>query len=245
MSPERMADEAEARAVEEAKAAKAAKERAEIQVRPTRLEDFDPLIGMCRDVYPDVLPWGREQLASHLRVFPEGQLVAVEKGTGRVLGMASSLVIRWDDYDLEANWRDFTDHGMFTNHDPTGKTLYGAEVMVSPYAQGRGVGSALYRARRELVRRLGLKRIRAGARLRGYHKVAGRMSAEEYVDRVVAGELYDATLSFQLNRGFEVLGVVQDYLHSDPESLGWAALIEWLNPHPERANHSNHSGRKI
>ncbi|MHB1299151.1 MAG: hypothetical protein ACYC0B_11535, partial [Gemmatimonadaceae bacterium] len=33
-----------------------------------------------------------------------------------------------------------------------------------------------------------------------------------------------------LNRGFEVLAVVEGYLRHDPESLGWAALIEWLNP---------------
>jgi hypothetical protein len=27
-----------------------------------------------------------------------------------------------------------------------------------------------------------------------------------------------------------VIGVVASYLHLDPESLGYAAVIEWLNP---------------
>ncbi|MFZ0429349.1 MAG: carbon-nitrogen hydrolase, partial [Acidobacteriota bacterium] len=40
----------------------------------------------------------------------------------------------------------------------------------------------------------------------------------------------DPTLTFQLRHGFRVLGVVSDYLKNDPESLGHAALIEWLNP---------------
>jgi len=66
----------------------------------------------------------------------------VDEKTGRVLGMAASLVIRGDDCDITGSWRDFTDHGMFTNHDPeSGRTLYGAEIMARPSAQRRGVGS--------------------------------------------------------------------------------------------------------
>jgi len=47
---------------------------------------------------------------------------------------------------------------------------------------------------------------------------------------VERGELRDPTLSFQLARGFTVIGVVSGYLRFDPESLGWAAVIEWRNP---------------
>jgi hypothetical protein len=47
---------------------------------------------------------------------------------------------------------------------------------------------------------------------------------------VVEGLEYDATLSFQLKEGFHVLAVVPHYLTDDPESLGYAAVIEWLNP---------------
>jgi GNAT superfamily N-acetyltransferase len=120
---------------------------------------------------------------------------------------------------------------MFTNHDPdNGHTLYAAEVMVDPEHQGRGVGKALYAARRELVRRLGLWRIRAGARLRGYHRHAHDMTALLYAEKVAHGELFDPTVSFQIKQGFRIIGVVTGYLRNDPESRGYAALIEWLNP---------------
>jgi hypothetical protein len=56
------------------------------------------------------------------------------------------------------------------------------------------------------------------------------MSADEYVSWVVRGDLRDPTLSFQLHRGFRVLSVVSRYLSHDPESQGYAAVIEWLNP---------------
>jgi len=212
--------------------------RPKITVRRTRPRDFDALIELCRTVYPYIAPYGKEQLASQRRVFPEGQMVAVardpagdgETGGETVVGMAASLILSWDDYEAEDTWRDFTDHGLFTNHDPEGRTLYAAEVMVHPAWQGKGVGSRLYEARRRLAERWGLRRIRAGARLRGYSEVAERMSAREYVEKVLAGEIRDETLTFQLNRGFRVLHVVSGYLKGDPESLGWAAVIEWLNP---------------
>ncbi len=201
-----------------------------IEVRNTRPSDFPGIIDLSLEVYPSSNPWSREQLASHLSVFPEGQLVAIDRENGELVGMAASLIVLWDDYDVQGSWRDFTDRGMFTNHDPAGRTLYGAEVMVKPSRQGIGIGSLLYDARRELVQRLRLARIRAGARLRGYHRYAAEMSADDYVRRVAQGEIWDPTLSFQIRRGFRVIGVVPDYLHRDPESLGYAALIEWLNP---------------
>jgi GNAT superfamily N-acetyltransferase len=215
--------------------------RSRIVARNTTPEDFDAIIGICGRVYPSSPPWTREQLAAHLRIFPEGQFVAVDTASGAVVGMCASLIILWADYDLTDHWRDFTDRGMFTNHDPKGRTLYGAEVLVEPARQRTGAGSALYAARRELTRRLGLLRIRSAARLRHYHRYAARMTPPEYVRRVVRGELRDPTLSFQLKHGFRVLAVVGGYLAHDPESLGWAAVIEWLNP--EQARPEDAAGR--
>lgn len=204
--------------------------RIPVVVRQTTRADFADIISLTCLIYPNAPCWTDAQLASHLTVFPEGQFVAIRQDTNELVGMAASLIVLWDDYDLHATWRDFTAAGTFANHDPKrGRTLYGAEVMVSPEMQGQGVGSQLYAAREELVRRLGLLRIRAGARLRDYHKHADRMSPEEYAAAVSRGELIDRTLTFQLRRGFRVIGVVSQYLRHDPDSMGHAAVIEWVN----------------
>jgi ribosomal protein S18 acetylase RimI-like enzyme len=198
-----------------------------------RLEpgDFAAVVALGRRIYPDAVPWAPEQLVAHLRVFPEGQLVVVHAESGSVVGYAATLIVFWDDYELDTNWRDFTDHGYFTNHDPErGRTLYAADIMVDPDWQGRGVGKLLYAERRTLMARLGLLRIRAGARLQGYHRYHDIMSPGEYVREVVAGRLSDPTLSFQLQRGFKVIGVAANYMRHDPLSLGFAAVIEYLNP---------------
>lgn len=203
----------------------------EVFVRNTTPADFPGIIALCGEVYPTAAPWSETQLASHHKVFPQGQAVAIERATGRVVGMSASLILLWDDYEMDDAWRDFTDGGMFTNHDPEyGRTLYGAEVMVTPNLQGKGIGKKLYLERQELTQRLGLLRIRAGARLRNYHQYAAKMTPEEYTLGVIRGEIGDPTLSFQLRRGFRVLAVVNGYLKNDPESLGYAAVIEWLNP---------------
>ncbi len=205
-------------------------ERVQVTVRRMTAGDFDGIIAMTKAVYLGAPAWKPEQLESHVRVFPEGQLVAERQDTGALAAMSASLIVLWDDYELTTSWRDFTDAGMFTNHDALhGRTLYGAEIMVDPALRGHGVGSAIYSSRAALARKLGLLRIRAGARLRDYAPHAATMSAAEYVRAVVRGELSDRTLSFQLRRGFEVIGVVNNYLRHDPESLGNAAVIEWVN----------------
>ena len=201
----------------------------DVTVRQTRPDDFDGIIELCQRVYPTSNAWKHEQLASHLNVFPEGQIVAIAPETNRVVGMAASLIVLWEDYDFDMTWRRMTDVGSFTNHNPEGHTLYGAEVMADPELRRRGIGKALYQARRDLVRRHRLHRIRAGARLRGYHRYAADMTPTQYVERVVRGELTDPTLTFQLRQRFRVIAVTEGYLHNDPESLGHSAVIEWLN----------------
>ncbi len=200
------------------------------RVRQVRPKDFISIIKLTKKVYPQTIPWSQDQLASHLKIFPEGQLVVVNS-KDKVVGYAASLIVDWNDYEFEDNWRDFTDSGFFTNHDPVnGRTLYGAEIFIDPDFQGRGLGKKLYAAREELAKRMDLVRIRAGARLAGYSHYAQQMTAQEYLDKVVQGELGDPTLSFQLRRGFKAIRLVKDYLRNDPESQGYAAVIEWLNP---------------
>jgi len=199
-------------------------------VRIAEPRDIQPIIEMCRSVYSDSPPWTEEQLKGHQQIFPEGQLIVEDLVAKSIVGYAASLIVNWDDYDWTTSWRDFTAGGTFTNHDPlNGRTLYGAEIMVHPKYQGSGIGSRLYVARENLVRSKKLLRIRAGARLRGYGLHAPKMSAEEYVTAVIKKKMRDPTLSFQLKRGFKVLRVIPGYLRFDSESLGYAAVIEWMN----------------
>ena len=212
-------------------AEKAAKSRG-VTIRETTRADIPKLVELNRAAYPtlaeDNVVWRPEHLASHQRVFPQGQLVA-EVG-GRILGACSSLIVDLGPDPLRNHtWAGITDSGYFTNHNPRGDTLYGADVYVHPDARGKGVGGALYEARRQLCMRLNLRRILAGGRLWNYQDHANELTAEEYAYRVVAGDLRDLVLSFQLSQGFTLRGVMPNYL-ADPHSKNFASLVEWINP---------------
>lgn len=202
-----------------------------IVIRNTTQEHFKGISELASLSYPDISPWTNEFLQAHLDVFPQGQFVAIEQGSGLVVGACSGLVIDWDSQPDTSSWGAITAGGTYSNHDPiNGSTLFAADVMVRPGYQGQGIGRRLYEhGRFGLARQLGLWRVVAGSRLRGYHRYADRMSAEEYTIAVVNGRLNDPTLSFQLHLGFRVTSVISGYFEGDPDSLGWAAVIEWLN----------------
>lgn len=200
-----------------------------IAIRHLAVRDFTRIREIGKALYPKEKPWRPHTLQSQLDHFARGQMVAVESDTDRVVGYAASLIIVWEDYGHGHTWREITANGSFATHDPTGRTLYGADVMVDPVCQGQGIGKLFYAARRQLAVDLNLRRIRAMARMRGYHQHHLTLTPRQYADQVIAGELRDATLSFQLKQGFKVLDVVSGYLKNDPESLGHAAVIEWIN----------------
>jgi predicted amidohydrolase/ribosomal protein S18 acetylase RimI-like enzyme len=197
-------------------------------VRQMTLEDIPAVIDLQHRAFPNQAAWRADQLEHHLEVFPEGQLV-VTNPAGKVLGSSSSLLIDWDDYAESANWSSITGNGTFNTHNPTGMTLYGADMGVAPEARRQGIGTLMYEARKELIRERGLKRMLTGGRIPGYRDLAGRFTAKEYVAEVVDGKLRDPALTFQLENGLVVLDVVPGYM-ADTASCGFATVLEWLNP---------------
>jgi predicted amidohydrolase len=93
------------------------------------------------------------------------------------------------------------------------------------------LGQRFYRARRRLAEHLTLKGIAIAGRMPGYARRAKEFgSPEAYVQAVMARKARDPVIGFQLRNGFEVLGILKDYLHADGESLGYAAHMVWHNP---------------
>ena len=199
-----------------------------IRIRQMMAADVPGVLELQSRVFPETLRWTADELIQHLSIFAEGQLVAINE-QGAIVGSASSLIIDWDDYAESAKWSSITGRGRFETHNPLGKTLYGADMCVDPVVRRQGVGSMFYEARKQMVKDRGLKRLLTGGRVPGYAQVAQEMTPQEYVSDVVRGKRKDPTLSFQLANGLIVLDVVPEYL-DDPDSRGYATLLEWLNP---------------
>lgn len=116
------------------------------------------------------------------------------------------------------------------NHEPDGPWLYGVEMAVHPDFRRRGLGTALYKARFALVKRLNLMGWYACGMLMGYHRYQDRMSIQEYSEKVIRREIIDPTVTMQMNRGFEPGGVVLNYLESEPAAANTGVQIVWKNP---------------
>ena len=204
-------------------------ERSKITIRTMRPEDFAGLERLQRDCYPtlDSRELMRvEHFESQYKVFPEGQFVAIDGD--RIVGQGSGFFTDFDLTDPKHTFLEVCAGLYFTGHDPDGDYYYGADISVHPDARGRGIGRMLYEARQDLVVRTNRKGIVAGGLIPGYAGHKDLLTAREYVDKVVAGELFDGTLSFQLKNGFVVRGLIRDYLE-DAASDNWATLIEWEN----------------
>ena len=201
-----------------------------ITITNTRPEHLDALAEHQRLCFPTLDPaeWmTAEHFASHLRLFPEGQHVALDGE--RVVGQSSTFRIGAGHVFKPHSFAEIMAHGFFTNHDPGGEWLYGADMSIHPAYRGRRLASELYSARKALIRQLNLRGMVAGGMLPGYNTYGDQMSVEEYVERVVGGELADPTLTPQLRNGFAVRGILHDYI-DDARITPHATLLVWENP---------------
>lgn len=194
-------------------------------------QDFEELIDIQRESFPPPFPaelwWNEQQLRNHVTLFPEGALcVEID---GKLAGSMTGLLVNFDPQHPDHTWAEVTDNGYIGNHNPQGDTLYIVDISVRPSYRQLGLGKWLMDSMYELVIHKQLKRLLGGGRMSGYHKEAAQMSAQEYLEAVVAGRLKDPVITFLLRCGRTPLQVVPNYLE-DEESHNYAALMEWKNP---------------
>ncbi|MDH4210508.1 MAG: bifunctional GNAT family N-acetyltransferase/carbon-nitrogen hydrolase family protein [candidate division WOR-3 bacterium] len=208
-----------------------------IKLRVLKPEDYEAIVALQRECFPDMKTWTREQFDSLIKVFPEGQLCITLNR--KIIASSSSLIVDLDEYHETHTWRDISGQGYATNHDPHGDTLYGIEIMVAPKFRGYKLSRRLYNERKKFARKLNLRRIVLGGRIPAFHKYADKMSARKYVEKVLERVIYDPVLTAQIANGFVLKRLIPEYLPGDKESKGFATLLEWTNldyiPGPESA----------
>jgi len=202
-----------------------------IIIRNYTAADMAGLIAIQRESFPPPFPselwWNEEQLLEHVTRFPDGALV-VEAG-GRLIGSMTALRVAGDAAMGAHSWETITDGGYIRNHDDSGDTLYVVDLCVVPDYRKYGIGKWLMLSMYEVVIHLGMQRLLGGGRMPGYHRYAEQMSAWQYVEQVVSGQLNDPVISFLLRCGRLPVGVAEQYLE-DEESRDYAVLMEWNNP---------------
>lgn len=209
-----------------------------IEIIPTPPDFAAALAALQPLVFPTIEPeeWFTEAMyRAQIAAFPDGQLCALaHTDTGTVVVGATTTFRTSLSFEGEIPYYfEVIGHGYLTTHEPDGEWLYGVDVSVHPDYRRLGVGSRLYDARRQVVRRLNLRGELVAGMLPGYERYRHAMPVDDYVQRVVAGELTDPTLSWQLRNGFAFQRLLPGFIH-DPRSGDMATLLVRLNPHYAR-----------
>ncbi|MDF2681059.1 MAG: N-acetyltransferase [Brevibacillus sp.] len=200
-------------------------------VRNYTEQDFDELIQIQAESFPPPFPselwWNREQLTNHVILFPEGAICVEVEGV--LAGSMTGLLVTFDPAHPAHKWEEITDNGYIRNHEPEGDTLYIVDICIRPSHRKLGLGQLMMQAMYELVVHRGLQRLLGGGRMPGYGRYADEWTPEEYVERVVTGEVKDPVITFLMRCGRTPVRVVANYLE-DEESRNYATLMEWKNP---------------
>ena len=159
--------------------------------------------------------------------FGDGGVVVLDGDTPVAMGLG--IRVDFDFSHTQHSIRDLVGVDGGTGHVPDGAWYYGTSIAVLPDYRRMGIGRRLYDMRKQICRDLNLAGIVAGGVIPGYADHKDEMSAADYVEKVSAGELYDATLTMQIANGFQARGVIADYI-TDPAVDSWASLIVWENP---------------
>lgn len=203
--------------------------RSRLIVRKACPADIPAINRIVQRVYPKMDDYSFDELRGQINNFPEGQLVAVYED--RVVGYCATLCLPEAQVMRNHSWAQITGNGYGSTHDIDGDYLYGYEVCVDPDARGLRIGRRLYREREALAVKLGLKGIVFAGRLPGLRRRYKQFgSAAAYVEAVADKTIRDRVLSFQLAQGYELLGVIPNYLPDDIDSMGSAAHLLWRNP---------------
>lgn len=199
-----------------------------LQLRNLILDDYEDIKAIMKRVYPaSITPWNRDEFASQVSIFAEGQICIEDKG--KVVAAALSMIIDYDEYREPHTYQDIIGKGDFNNHDPDGNCLYGIDVFVHPEYQGMRLGRRLYDARKELCENLNLRGILIGGRIPGYKDYHQEYTPHQYIQKVKNKELHDPVLSFQLSNDFHIKKVMKNYIPEDKQSRSYGILLEWNN----------------
>ncbi len=167
-----------------------------------------------------------------IAIFPDGQLVALsveDDNEPKVIGFTTTYRIDRLIDDQSGYYLEHTDHRWVDHHVPNGAWLYGVTMAVLPDYRGQGIGRMLYQARAALAARLNMRGEMITGLMPGYQPHQKSLTAQQYADKVVAGERYDPTMSMQLRNGFMLSRLLKDYVR-DPRSDGWCTLMLRHNP---------------
>lgn len=205
------------------------KKKPRLIIRNATLEDVPNIIEVATRVYVGMPPYPVAMIRGQINNYPQGHFVALVDD--KIVGYCATIRVSGKEALKPHSWREMTGGGFGTTHEALGDFLYGYEIFVDPDYRRFKIGQRFYNERKKLCKYLRLNGIVFAGRIPNLEKKIKQVgSVERYIDLVKQKKLRDPVLSFQIKNGFEVIGVLKDYLPHDKQSLGFGVHLVWRNP---------------
>ena len=204
-------------------------ERSGLEYRHPRPEWSQLLEDIERSSFPTSDPedlYNQTELEALTNDFPQGGFVGFDQGLPVAMGLGIQVFFNLE--EPEHTVHDMMPGNGDSGHRPEGDWYYGTSIAVRSEYRRRGIGAELYGLRKTVCQKLNLRGIVAGGVMPGYANHKNGMTADEYIENVKKKIIYDPTLSFQQENGFELLQALPNYI-ANPEIDNYAALIIWRN----------------
>jgi GNAT superfamily N-acetyltransferase len=192
-----------------------------INARPEHAPQLEQLQKICFPTLAEQERFKSVHYLKHIELFESGQFVALGDD---VIGATTTVRLNFDFEHVNHTFADIIQGGWLTSHQTDGEWLYGADISVQPEYRGRGIATALYAARQQLVWELRLKGQITVGMMPGYSQMKAKMSAQGYFEAVVSGTIKDPTLSMQMRVGFEPRALLANYIN-DPVCDNYGVLL--------------------
>ena len=195
-------------------------------IRNAIIQDIDDINQVIEKSYGAKYP--EATLRGQISNYADGCFVAVLDD--QIVGYCATIIVSESIALSQHSWKSVTGAGFGTTHKADGDYLYGYEVCVNPDFRRYRIGQRFYKARKRLCEELNKKGIVFCGRLPNLRKRWREVaSAEDYLNLVLEQKIRDQVIGFQLRNGFEILGLIENYLPSDHESMGYGLHLIWKN----------------
>ena len=195
-------------------------------VRNATLSDAIGMEFVQKKCFPTLHPtelMGHQHFESHIKTFPEGQLVI--EFEGQIIGSASTL--RCDFPEHDHSFMEASDNlWIIKTNKPRGDWMYGIDMGVLPEFRRLGLSKELYKARAEICEKLNIiGQIISGMTI-GYSQFKSKMTIQEYCLALEKKLIIDPTIEPQLRAGFRWIRPIYNYINDD--ECGHASILMYL-----------------
>lgn len=200
-----------------------------IEIRTAKKTDLDGILELDNRVWVE-FPASREMIKARLDTFLEGNIIAIDEATGKIVGYLCLMFLDYEPSEFPSSWLDITGGGTIRTHNTDGKYMYGVALTVD---KGYSVGMQLQIYGWVVVIKYRRKGCYLGSPIPGYavYKTKHpKTRVEDYVFRTERkkGVPYDHELAYYRAAGFKPVRILENY-EPDPKSLNYGVLVYQKN----------------